>query len=103
MKEELGILGYQDDIIGFGLAGVKNIAELSSNPSDEEITKALEHLKGSTILFVNESLLKKVRSHKLAKEKFFVSIPGKTDGDANKKIDNLVLETLGITIKNNDK
>ena len=103
MKEEIGIIGYEDDIIGFGLAGVKHIAEINREAKDEEITKALEHLRDVSILLVNESLHKKVKNHSLARGKFFVSIPEKIVGDSNKEIDNLVLETLRIVMRNDNE
>lgn len=100
---QVGIIGFQDDVIGFGLAGVKQAVEVKRESNAKEIIEALELIKEVSILLVNESILEKIKHEEVLLGKFVVTIPNNETSYSEKKIDNLVRETLGIIIKNNDE
>ncbi len=98
--KEIGIVAFPDDVIGFGLAGVKNMFEVNEQANKEDLLAVLEQAKDLEILFISEKLLNQVRTHSLLQGKFVVEIP-QAAGEFNAEhIDKLVRDTLGIKMKN---
>ncbi len=95
----VGIVGYQDDVIGFGLTGITEMVELTKGASKEEVLDAVLSLKDKVeAIIINESLLNAIRDHKQVKEIFFVEIPEDKVTVNAEDIERLARETLGISL-----
>lgn len=95
----IGIIGYQDAIIGFGLAGVANKIELTKGATAEEIISAIEILKRDVhVILINESLHEKIRTKKNVPDMIYIDIPEAGTSSNLEEIEQLVRETLGISL-----
>lgn len=93
----IGIIGYQDDTIGFGLTGISQMIELTKNSNEKEIQNAiLEMKKRVDIILINESLLNKVRQEKEIQNTMFIEIPEDKEKTNLDEIESLIKDTLGI-------
>lgn len=93
----MGIIGYQDDIIGFGLAGIEKMIELKRSASQEEILQAVRDLEVKTLI-IAEEFHARVRDAAELKGVFVIEIP--QDKKAREDpISALAKELLGITFE----
>lgn len=93
----IGLIGYQDDILGFGLAGFQTMIELQKNSTKEEIKNSIQEIKQKVnVILINESLLNKVRQDKDLKNLLFIEIPENKEKTNLDQIEKLVRDTLGI-------
>ncbi|MFT4261149.1 MAG: V-type ATP synthase subunit F [Candidatus Woesearchaeota archaeon] len=93
----IGIIGYQDDTIGFGLTGISQMIELTKNSNEKEIQNAIIEMKKKVdIIIINESLLNKVRQEKEIQNTMFIEIPEDKEKTNLDEIESLIKDTLGI-------
>lgn len=93
----IGIIGYQDDVIGFGLAGVCVLKELKkSTPAKQVLNTVHELTKNNKIILINETLMNKIRGHRSLKGVLFIEIPEDKTRTNIDEIERLTRETLGI-------
>ena len=96
----IGIIGYQDVIIGFGLAGVTNKIELTKAATAEEIITAIKTVLQSNVhaILINESLHEKIKGKKNVPDIIYIDIPEAGASSNLEEIEALVKETLGISL-----
>ena len=95
----IGIIGYQDEVIGFGLAGITKKIELTRASGKQEILEAIKLLAQDTeALLINESLHEKIQGHKELPNIILIDIPERTDVTNLDAVEALIKETLGISI-----
>lgn len=92
----IGIIGYQDDTIGFGLTGISQMIELTKNSNEKEIQNAIIEMKKKVDIIINESLLNKVRQEKEIQNTMFIEIPEDKEKTNLDEIESLIKDTLGI-------
>ncbi len=93
------LIGYQDDTIGFGLVGIPRIIELKRNASKDIVMQAvLDSKEDSKAIFINETLLAKIKGHPLLEGVNFVEIPEDKENTHVDEVEKLVKETLGVNI-----
>ena len=94
------VIGTEDDVVGFGLTGIKQRQILHMNADLQAIENALTQLDNTTnMVFINEALLTTLRYHDKAQEydMHFTMIPD-TDTTPNiDEIEAIAKKTLGIT------
>lgn len=96
----IGIIGYQDEVIGFGLAGIAKKIELTRAAGKEEVLEAILTLaKDTEALLINESLHEKVKGSKsLPPQTILIDVPEDTKATNLDEVEALIKETLGINI-----
>lgn len=91
----IGLIGEQEDAIGFGLAGVQHIQEVPPQASDEELLRALDNLQGNIeVLLIQHPLHQRIKEH--TKNLMVIEIP--TNNDKAREIEALSKELLGIEL-----
>jgi vacuolar-type H+-ATPase subunit F/Vma7 len=95
----ISVIGYQDDVIGFGLIGIAKTIELKKNASKDDVLDALRLVKESNVVIINESLLKKIEGLKERDNFFFVIIPDDFKSANLDYIEKITRETLGISME----
>ncbi|MBT4446127.1 hypothetical protein HOA92_07005 [archaeon] len=94
----IGVIGFQDEIIGLGLSGVSRLVEVESSITKPELLKILSQLKGLQTIFMSERLLEMINQEKSDYDIFFIEIPENFSTKGLEKIDQLARETLGISL-----
>lgn len=91
----IGIIGYQDDIIGFGLTGIAHLQELSPNAQATDVQAAQQHLitQGVDVLLIP----RKLRRHLQASDLMIIEIPEDNNKDIQ-EIEQLTKELLGVEL-----
>lgn len=93
----IGIIGYQDDVIGFGLTGIVNKIELTKNTTQTETKKAILQMSQKVnVIIINESLIKNLKQEKEFKKILFIEIPEDKQKTNLDEIEKLIKDTLGI-------
>ena len=96
----IGIIGYQDEIIGFGLAGITQKIELTRAATKENVKEALNTLAQETeAVFISESLHQLVRGARDLPDIILIDIPEDKNTTNLDEVEALIKETLGITLK----
>jgi len=91
----IGIVGQEDDIIGFGLAGLNRMRIVSGQETPEQLAKEILALNTKAVI-MPAILAEKVRKRKELAHIFFIDIP---DGElGSEKIATLARELLGVNI-----
>ncbi len=93
----IGIIGTQDESIGFGLAGVHRIEELPPNPTKEDIIQSLKRMGDVQGVIINEDNYRLIADDRLAKKYFMIIIPSSHKEEMS--IKELAKDVLGITLK----
>ncbi len=94
----IGIVAFQDEIIGFGLSGVSRLVEVEHSISKVELLKLINQLHDIQTVFISEKLLEMITEEKEEMNFFFIEIPESFSTKGLEKIDQLARETLGITL-----
>ena len=95
----IGIIGYQDEIIGFGLAGITQKIELTRAAQKDEIKEAIRKLASVTqAILINETLHQQVKGHKDLPNTILIDIPEDKESTNLDEVEALIKETLGITL-----
>lgn len=94
----IGVIGFQDEVIGFGLSGVSRLVEVERSINKIELIKILNQLHDVQTLFISEKLLELVREEKEDFNFFLIEIPENFTSIGLEKIDQLARETLGISL-----
>lgn len=95
----IGLVGYQDEVIGFGLAGVAKAIELTRNATKEDVLEALSSFSKETkAVIINESLMDKIRDVYDDSIFIFIEIPETLETSSIEKLEALAKETLGISL-----
>lgn len=94
----IGVIGFQDEIIGLGLSGVARLIEVERSIKKEELLKVLQQTKDVQTMFISEKLLELIAQEKKEVNMFFIEIPENFSTSGLEKIDQLARETLGITL-----
>lgn len=91
----IGIIGYQDDVIGFGLTGITHLQELAPNASKEDVHKAQTELEnqGVDVLLIPAAL----REHLQETDIMIIEIPQEDDTNIQ-EIERLTKELLGVEL-----
>lgn len=96
----IGIIGYQDDVIGFGLTGIGTMVEMKPSANRDDVLQAIEILRPHVkTIIINESLYKKIKKEPLTQDIFFIEIPEDLQHTNLDMIEKLTKETLGIAVK----
>jgi vacuolar-type H+-ATPase subunit F/Vma7 len=95
----ISVIGYQDDVIGFGLIGIAKSIELKKTATGDDVLNALDLVKESNVVIINESLLKKIKDSKKKDNFFFVIIPENFKSANLDYIEKITRETLGISME----
>lgn len=91
----IGLIGEQEDAIGFGLAGIQHIQEVAPQASDEELLRALKNLEEDIeVLLIQQPLHQRIKEH--TNKLMVIEIP--TNDDKAREIDALSKELLGIEL-----
>lgn len=90
----IGLIGYQEDAIGFALAGIDHVQEIPPQPSKQDIQEAYEQLKDAEIIITREEIQEHLPTE--ANKHMIIHIP--TDNSKEKEIEALTKELLGITL-----
>ena len=96
----IAVIGFQDEIIGFGLSGVSRLVEVEHSLNKIDLLKIIDQLHSVKVqtVFISEKLLEMIREEKETMEIFFIEIPENFTTKGLEKIDQLARETLGITL-----
>lgn len=96
----IGVLATQDDVIGFGLTGIKQEKEVKENIEPEELLTEIHNMSEKVeIIIINERLLDKVRQDKSIENIAFWEIPDNLEKTNVDDIEKLIKDTLGIELK----
>lgn len=90
----IGIIGYQDDTVGFGLTGIAHLKEITQETSKEEILKAYTQLKetGVDTLIIHPDIQEIIPEGDM----MIITIPQETTDTED--IDALAKELLGVQL-----
>lgn len=95
----IGIIGYQDEVIGFGLAGITRMIELTRAATPQEVLAAIRTLsEDAEAIIINESLHQQVKHHKDLPQTILIDIPEDKRSTNLEEVEALIKETLGISI-----
>jgi vacuolar-type H+-ATPase subunit F/Vma7 len=95
----IGIIGHQDEVIGFGLAGVGKKIELLKSATKEEIKQAIRTMAEQTgAILISESIYEQVRHSKDLPQVIMITIPENQQQANMDAVEQLIKETLGINI-----
>ncbi len=94
----IGVIGFQDEVIGLGLSGVGRLVEVERSVTKAELIKLINSLHGVQTLFISEKLLEIIKEEKDDFEIFFIEVPENFSTSGLEKIDQLARETLGVTL-----
>ena len=95
----IGLIGYQDEVIGFGLAGITSKIELTRAATKEDVLTAVHELAPATqAILINESLHDLIKNHKETSNLILIDIPEQTATTNLDEIETLIKETLGISM-----
>tara|TARA_Y100000310_G_scaffold345306_1_gene463573 strand:+ start:283 stop:573 length:291 start_codon:yes stop_codon:yes gene_type:complete len=94
----IGVIGFQDEVIGLGLSGVSHLVEVERSITKAELVKRLDQLHDVQTLFISEKLLEMVHEEKEEFNFFFIEVPENFTSIGLEKIDKLARETLGISL-----
>lgn len=95
----IGMIGGQDDVIGFGLAGIAKLQELPDSATAEEILAAVESMRENLrALIITERLLRRVEGRPELEGLLVITVP-EEKGDAEDRVAQLAKELLGITLE----
>ncbi|MFT4311247.1 MAG: V-type ATP synthase subunit F [Candidatus Woesearchaeota archaeon] len=91
----IGLIGYQDDVIGFGLAGLQKVVEVNKNITRKQIIEEIKNMRKKThVIMINETILDKVRD--LDFKTMFIEIPEDKTKTNLEQIERVMKETVGI-------
>lgn len=88
------IIGTRLSVIGFGLCGIRDTHEVSEGVSATEIEQLITNAK-SNVVMIEEALLKNVT---INHDKIIVPIPDRFEKPDYSDLDNLVKDTVGVSI-----
>lgn len=92
----MGLIGYQDDVIGFGLAGLQKVIEVNKTITRKDIINEITTLRKKVhVIIINETILDKVRD--LDFKIMFIEIPEDKTKTNMEQIEKIMKETVGIT------
>lgn len=95
----IGVLATQNDVIGFGLTGVKEEKEVNENINEKDLLKEiLEMSKVVEIIIINERLMDKVRKRKEIQDIAFWEIPDNLEKTNIDDVEKLIKDTLGVKL-----
>ena len=94
----IGVIGFQDEVIGLGLSGVGRLIEVERSVTKAELIKLISQIHGVQTLFISEKLLEMIREEKGDFDIFFIEIPENFSTSGLEKIDQLARETLGVSL-----
>lgn len=95
----IGVLATEDDVIGFGLTGVKDEKEVNENINEKDLLKEiLEMSQTVEIIIINERLMDKVRNRKEIQNIAFWEIPDNLEKTNIDEVEKLIKDTLGVKI-----
>lgn len=95
------VIGTEDDVIGLGLTGIEQRHIRPMNSELDDIESALNDLhQDTTVVYINEALLTKLRYHDKAQQHdvTFIMIPDTEKTPNIDEIERMAKETLGISI-----
>ena len=95
------LIGTSTTTIGFGLCGIKDIHEVRRSMEKETILKLVKEAENE-IIMIDEDIFEKIREDVRNLGKIFIKIPfrHKKEDEASDAVDEMVKDTLGISIKN---
>lgn len=96
----IGVIGYQDSVIGFGLSGITKMIELTRSATKKEVLESIKLLSQETeAILINESLHNLVKGSKeLPTELILIDIPEETKTVQLDAVEAIIKETLGMNI-----
>jgi vacuolar-type H+-ATPase subunit F/Vma7 len=99
----ISLIGASTTIIGFGLCGIKDIFELRRTAKKEEILQSIREAQHNLIL-IDQFFYEKIKKDipREFSDKVFIKIPDRYE-EFDEDIDELVKDTLGITLQENKK
>jgi vacuolar-type H+-ATPase subunit F/Vma7 len=92
----IGIIGYQDDVIGFGLTGIEHLKEVNPNATKQDIQHAQEQLEGQgvDVIIIPAALREHLTEHDNI---MIITIPEENNNTAE-QIEALSKELLGVQL-----
>lgn len=92
----IGLIGYQDDAIGFGLTGIQHIREVPPEADTQAVEQALEQLRAEVdVIIIPASLHRLVQEH--TQDLMIIEIP-EDNSSKQEEISALAKELLGVNI-----
>ena len=93
----IGVIGREEDAMGFGLAGVDRIRTLDKDAKPEEVLEAIQSLGDVRAVVIAEHLHDKIRDHRSIRDLLMIDIPERGDPTED-RIARLTKELLGVDI-----
>ena len=92
----IGLIGYQDDAIGFGLTGIQHIREVTPGAQEQEVRDALSEIRADIdVLIIPASLHRLVQQD--TEDLMIIEIP-EHNSSKQEEISALAKELLGVNI-----
>lgn len=91
----IGIVGLEDDIIGFGLAGLNRMSIITGQETPDELSAAILSLETRAVIIPGK-IANMVRGRKELAHIFLIDIPDSEVG--SERIAKLARELLGVDI-----
>jgi len=88
------VIGSHLTAIGMGLCGLKDIHEVPRGVTKEEVEQLIKDAKGDVIM-IEEALLKQCS---IKTDKVIITIPDRFGSPEYSDLDNLVKDTVGVSI-----
>ena len=95
---KLAVVGNNEFVVGFQLAGIKDVAEVAGNYYNE--LKNMKNAKEIGIVVVDEKIMESLEQHQRAEiessvEPVFIPVSTKTEQDSLKK---LIKKSIGVDL-----
>lgn len=91
----IGVIGNQDDIIGFGLTGIQHLIEVPPNANQQDIQQAQQQLEQEDIQVL--IIPAQYKQHLQTTELMIIEIP-QENNDTAQEIEALTKELLGVQL-----
>lgn len=95
----IGVIGTEEDTVGFGLAGVGKLRTLDTTATKSDVLQAVADLKEVTAIIIAERLHDMIRGEKAVKDLLMIDIPSKDADPADDRIARLTKELLGVELQ----
>lgn len=93
------VLGFQDEVIGFGLVGIDYMVEIKKSVKPEAVWQiAVQLAEVADIIFISEHFYWKINSFGIKLDAKLVMIPADKESVGFEDVEKLIKTTIGINI-----